>query len=339
MVVARKWIVARRPTGEPTVQDFKLEEETLPNCGEGDIITQAESLTVDPYMRYRIRQLPIGAVMIGGQVAKVIESKNDKYPVGMLLMTYHGWRTHTHVKAEELAKGNSWTFSPLPELKGLPPSVGLGVVGMPGNTAYFGFLELCQPKAGETVLVNAAAGAVGSAVAQIAKIKGCKVIASAGTEEKCAWVKSLGIDHVFNYKTANISEELKKAAPDGINCYFDNVGGKFTLEALPHMAERGRISMCGAISSYNEEHRDKQERIANSPYDAATIIGKQLRCEGFMVYRWADRWMEGLEQMKDWVLQKKIQFKETETKGFENMPKAFIGLFHGDNIGKAIVNV
>lgn len=339
MVVARTWVVAKRPQGEPTVDDFQLKEETLPECGEGDIITQAESLTVDPYMRYRIRQLPIGALMIGGQVAKVIESKNKNYPVGTLLATYSGWRTHTHFKAEELAKGNSWLFSPLPDLKGLPPSVGLGVLGMPGNTAYFGFLELCQPKVGETVLVNAAAGAVGSAVVQIAKIKGCKVIASAGTEEKCAWVKSLGADHVFNYKTANITEELKKAAPDGINCYFDNVGGKFTLEALPHMTVQGRVSLCGAIASYNDTSRDKEERVANSPYDAGTIISKQLRLEGFMVYRWASRWMEGLEQMKDWVLQNKIQFKETVTKGFENMPKAFIGLFHGDNIGKAIVNV
>merc|ERR1712168_836193 len=291
-------------------------------------------------MRYMVRQIPLDSTMVGSQVARVIETKNAHFPIGSWVVSQVGWRSHSLIPKANLGSGNWFTdTSKLSDFGDLPKSLGIGILGMPGITAYFGFLEICDPKAGETVLVNTAAGAVGSAVVQIAKIKGCRVIASAGTEEKCAWVKSLGADHVFNYKTANISEELKKAAPDGINCYFDNVGGKFTLAALPHMADRGRVSLCGAIATYNEEQRDKEERIANSPYDAALIIGKQLRLEGFMVYRWAARWMEGLGQMKDWVLQNKIQFKETATKGFENMPKAFIGLFHGDNIGKAIVNV
>ncbi|XP_063591685.1 prostaglandin reductase 1-like [Penaeus indicus] len=338
MVTAKVWVMAKRPLGEPTLEDFKLQEEQLPACGEGDVIIEAECLSVDPYMRYRARMIPVGSVMVGGQVARVIESKNPQWKVGSYMMCYTGWRSHTHIKAEELKKVG-FTYSPLPDLSGMAKSLGLGVIGMPGNTAYFGFLELCNPKAGETVLVNAAAGAVGSAVVQIAKIKGCKVIASAGSEDKCAWVKELGADHVFNYKTANIDEELKKAAPGGIQCYFDNVGGDFTLHALRHMADHARISVCGAISTYNNENKDQGKLIANSPYDASLLITKQLRVEGFLVNRWLNRWLEGLTQMKQWVQEGKMKYKETITQGFENMPKAFIGLFHGENIGKAVVIV
>ncbi|XP_042231321.1 prostaglandin reductase 1-like isoform X1 [Homarus americanus] len=339
MVKAKVWVLDRRPLGEPTIEDFKLLEEDLPPCSDGDVVIAAECLSVDPYMRYRARKMPLKTTMPGGQVARVLESKSPSWRVGQYMVCYPGWRSHTLVTAKELKEGGLGSYTPLPDLKDFPKSTGLGVVGMPGNTAYFGFLELCQPKSGETVLVNGAAGAVGSAVVQIAKIKGCKVIASAGSQEKCEWVKSLGADHVFNYKTTSVTQALKDAAPDGINCYFDNVGGQFTLEALPHMADFGRVSLCGAISTYNDETRDKGQLVANSPFDAGLIITKQLRVEGFLVPRWIARWMEGLNQLKQWVVEGKLKYQETVTEGFENMPKAFIGLFHGDNIGKAIVNV
>nr|XP_045610513.1 prostaglandin reductase 1-like [Procambarus clarkii] len=338
MVTAKVWVLDRRPQGEPVLQDFKLQEEELPPCPPGGVVVEAVYLSVDPYMRYRARQIPLNTTMVGGQVARVTDSRNHQWPVDSYMVSMAGWRTHTVFTAEQLEDKLSF-ISPLPDLQLLPKSLGLGVVGMPGNTAYFGLLELCKPQAGETVLVNGAAGAVGSAVVQIAKLKGCKVVASAGSEEKCKWVRELGADHVFNYKTTSVSQALAKAAPDGVHCYFDNVAGDFTHEALPHLATFGRVALCGAIASYNDISRDKAIRHANSPYDASLIITKQLRIEGFMVTRWMSRWMEGLNQMKQWVLEGKLQYKETITKGFEHMPEAFIGLFHGDNIGKAIVAV
>lgn len=334
MVKAKVWLLVRRPEGMPVQEDFKLVEEEVPPCGEGDIIIEGEYFSVDPYQRYRAREIPLNSPMYGSQVAKIIESKNPAWNVGSYLVCYPEWRSHTRITAQQLKEGGAVTYTPLPEMKPLPRSTALGVLGMPGNTAYFGLLELCQPKAGDTVLVNGAAGAVGSVVVQIAKIKGCKVIASAGTEEKCVWLKELGADTVFNYKTSKVGEEIKKAAPNGVNCYFDNVGGQFTLEALPHMANRGRIALCGAISSY---HEDRTKLVARSPYDPAVIIFKSLRLEGFMVPQWANRWMEGINQLKEWMLEGKLKYKETVELGFENMPKAFIGLFHGDNIGKAVV--
>lgn len=337
MVVAKVWVLKRRPVGEPTVEDFQLVDEELPPCGDGDVLVTAVYLSVDPYMRYRTRQVPLNTPMVGSQVSRVTESKNTKWPVGTYMVCYAGWRTHTVYTAKQLQEGSAEMISPLPDLQDLPKSLSLGAVGMPGNTAYFGLLELCKPQAGETVLVNAAAGAVGSIVVQIAKLKGCRVIASAGSQDKCAWVKQLGADHVFNYKTKSVSEALKELAPEGVHCYFDNVGGQFSLEALPHMTDFGRVALCGAISTYN--HEDKGILKADSPYSPMLMISKQLRVEGFIVLRWQSRWMEGLNQLKQWVVEGKVKYRETVTEGFNNMPQAFIGLFHGDNIGKAIVSV
>lgn len=221
-----------------------------------------------------------------------------------------------------------------PQMGDAPISTALGVLGMPGMTAYFGFLDICHPKAGEVVLVNCAGGAVGSLVCQIAKIKGCKVIAFAGEESKLQWLRDIGIDCAVNYKTESITAVLKKEAPEGVHCYFDNVGGKFTAEALPHMVQFGRVSICGVISTYNDT-------TASSvvAYPEKLVLFKQLKVEGFLVTRWAKQFGEGIGQMKQWIDQGKLQYKETVTKGFENMPKAFIGLFTGANIGKAIVTV
>lgn len=337
MVVSKVWYMTKRPEGTPKRDDFTLKEEELPPCGDGDVIVEAEFLSVDPYLRYRARQISVNSVMAGTSVCSVIESKNSKWPVGSYIVCQVGWRTHALVKSENLEKGDYISGSlPLPELQDLPKSLGLGILGMPGNTAYFGFLEICKPKAGETVLVNAAAGAVGSLVVQIAKLKGCNVIAFAGSDEKVVYLKEIGADHAFNYKTTNIGEALEKAAPEKIHCYFDNVGGMFTAEALPYMADYGRVAICGAISIYNEETRAGEVSM-NSPFSESILLWKQLRVEGFIVVRWADRWMEGIEQMKQWVQEGKIKYRETIVEGFDKMPDTFIGLFSGENIGKAIV--
>lgn len=204
---------------------------------------------------------------------------------------------------------------------------------MPGNTAYFGFLEICKPKAGEIVAVSAAGGAVGSLVGQIAKLKGCKVIGFAGSDEKCKWLETeLGFDKVINYKRDNVEQLIKEAAPNGIDCYFDNVGGMLSYYIIEQMRDYGRISWCGAISTYN----GKFEMVPSF----GTFHRRQLKMEGFQVTSgFIDRWMEGIQSMLKWVQEGKIKTHETVTDGFESMPKAFIEMLRGDSTGKAIVKV
>lgn len=203
---------------------------------------------------YMVRHKP-GVTMIGGQVARIVESKHEKYPVGAFMVGSFGWRSHTIINPDvKNPEANSYL---LPSLGKLPVSLGVGCLGMPGNTAYFGLLELCQPKAGETVVVTGAAGAVGSLVGQIAKLKGCRVIGFAGTDEKCQWLeKELGFDKAINYKERNMRAALFEAAPKGVDCYFDNVGGELSSTIINQMNLFGRIAVCGSISSYNLEPRD-----------------------------------------------------------------------------------
>lgn len=205
---------------------------------------------------------------------------------------------------------------------------------MPGNTAYFGFLDICQPKAGEVVVVTGAAGAVGSIVGQIAKLKGCKVIGVAGSDDKCKWLEEeLGFDHTINYKTADISSALKKVAPDGVDCYFDNVGGEISSAIINQMRDYGRISVCGSISSYNTP----VSQLPKVPILQPTFVFKQLMMKGFLVWAYNDRWFEGITHLKNWVEEGKIKYRETTTEGFENMPRALIDMLEGKNTGKAVV--
>jgi len=270
--------------------------------------------------------------MVGGQVAKVIQSKNERYPLGTQLVGYFGWRTHTIVNPDNTTADMTGQLTVLPDIGDLSPSLGLGALGMPGNSAYFGFLEICQPKPKDVVVVSGAAGAVGSMVGQIAKIKGCHVIGFAGTDDKVNWLlEDLGFDNAYNYKTANWKQSLMEAAPKGIDCYFDNVGGKFSTAVRSHMKHYGRISVCGAISMYN----DTSPTLA--PCIEPSLIFKQLRMEGFLVQRWLDRHQEGTNQMAQWVKEGKIKVRETYTEGFENMPQAFIDMLAGSNTGKAVI--
>jgi NADPH-dependent curcumin reductase CurA len=205
---------------------------------------------------------------------------------------------------------------------------------MPGMTAYFGVTEVCAPKAGETVMVSGAAGAVGSAVGQIAKILGCRAVGTAGTDAKVRHIKSLGFDDALNYRTdLPYADSLARTCPKGIDCYFDNVGGEFTDAVLGCMNVRGRMAVCGQISQYNDRSRD----IGPRPF--SQMIVRQLRVEGFLVSRWAGRFAEGREQMAEWLKQGRLRYQETVYEGLESAPRAFIGLFHGENTGKALVKL
>lgn len=266
----------------------------------------------------------------------MIESKNANFPVGAYVCGSFGWRTHTVFNLNAADKSFSMNPYVLPSFGDLPLSLGLGHLGMPGNTAYFGFLEICKPKAGEVVVVSGAAGAVGSLVGQLAKIKGCKVIGIAGSDEKCAWLTNeMGFDHAINYKTEAVADILKKYAPDGIDCYFDNVGGGISSIVINQMREFGRISVCGSISSYNLPVTEWPKVPIMQP----SFVFKQLKMEGFIVSRWIGNWFDGISQLKQWTDEGKLKFRETITNGFENMPSALISMLSGQNFGKAIVKV
>lgn len=222
----------------------------------------------------------------------------------------------------------------MPDFGDLPPSLGVGVLGMPGNTAYFGLLDICKPQAGETVVVTSAAGSVGSLVGQIAKIKGCHVIGFAGSDGKCKWLEEeLGFDKVINYKKPNAAASLKEAAPKGVDCFFDNSGGTLSVTIIRQMNTNGRVAVCGAVSEYNAT----SDVTIPSPF--GNIILQQLSLQGFIVYRYIDRWMEGIEQILKWIQEGKVKYHETLTEGFENMPQAFIDCLNGSNFGKAVVKV
>ncbi|KAM9425584.1 prostaglandin reductase 1-like isoform 2-T3 [Pholidichthys leucotaenia] len=269
-----------------------------------------------------------GDVMIGSQVAKVIQSKNPAFPVGSHVVSSCGWRSHSISDGKQLIP----IMSEWPE--GVPLSLALGAIGMPGLTAVYGLEEVLQLKKGETLLVNAAAGAVGSLVGQIAKIKGCKVVGSAGTDAKVAFLKELGFDVAFNYKTvSSLEEELKKAAPDGYDCFFENVGGPSSVIAMQQMKDFGRIAVCGTISTYNDGVPQ------TGPYPHQIMIFKQLKMEGFLQSQWEHKHPETLKRLAAWVKEGKLKCQEHVTKGFENMPAAFMGMLKGENTGKAIVAV
>jgi leukotriene B4 12-hydroxydehydrogenase/15-oxo-prostaglandin 13-reductase len=317
----------------PKESDFSLEEIPVPAPGDGQVLVKTSYLSVDPYMRGRITGIRsyadpvnIGDVMVGGAVGQVVESHHTGFATGDFVLGYWGWQEHAVVEGKTLLKLN-------PNLA--PISTALGVLGMPGMTAYFGFLEICKPQPGEVVVVSGAAGAVGSLVGQIAKIKGCRVVGIAGTDEKVQWlVNDLGFDAAFNYKTAtDYTAKLKEICPSGIDCYFDNVGGAITDSVIPLLNVFGRVSVCGQISMYNLEKPEPGPRLL--PY---TLV-KQLKVEGFIVTRWQSRWGEGIAQMAQWLKEGKIQHREDIVEGFENTAKAFIGMLQGENTGKMLVKV
>ncbi|RXM98169.1 Prostaglandin reductase 1 [Acipenser ruthenus] len=302
MVNAKTWTLRKHFVGFPKFSDFEMKEEQLPETKDGEVLLEAVFLSVDPYMRpYSAVHMKEGNVMIGAQVARIVESKNPSFPVGCYVVASTGWRTHSISDGKDL----QLLLTDWPE--SIPKSLGLGTIGMPGLTAYYGLMEVCQIKDGDIVLVNAAAGAVGSVVGQIAKIKGFKVVGCAGSDKKVAYLKQIGFDEAFNYKTvSSLEEALKKCSPEGYDCYFDNVSSNSHLEC---------------------------------PYVQSVMVFKQLRMEGFIVGRWKHKDEETLKQLMAWVKEGKLKYEEHITKGFENMPAAFMGMLKGENTGKAIVAV
>lgn len=320
----KKWILAEKFEGEPSIRNFKLVEEDIDeNLKDGEVICEAVFLSVDPYMRFFAND--VGDVVKGEQVAKVVRSENPDFKVGSLVLGHFGWRSLT--KVSDLSK-----MRPMPNLGDISPSLALGALGMPGLTAYFGVLDVLKVKPGQTFVVTAAAGATGSFAGQIAKLKGCKVIGFAGSKEKCDLIKEYGFDYAFNYKTVTLEQALSEAAPEGVDCYFDNVGGEFTNNILSFMKTKGRIAVCGSMSTYG---MDDNQPTGPLPYH--TMLKKTLTVQAFLVYHYSAEWPAALNEMVQWVKEGKVKYQETITNGFDNMVDAFIGLFKGTNIGKAIV--
>lgn len=333
MPTNRQITLAARPVGYPNETDFKLVESPVPEPGPGQVLLRVIYLSVDPYMRGRMRDVKsyatpvaIGGVMVGGVVAKVEQSNNpnfkqDDYVEGLL-----GWQEYAVSDGQGLRKLDP-TLAPL--------STAIGVLGMPGLTAYFGLLDICDPKPGETVFVSGAAGAVGSLVGQIAKIKGCKAVGSAGSDSKIEYlINELGFDAAFNYKTVkDYREKLQELCPAGIDVYFDNVGGALTDAVFTLINPSARVSICGQISQYN---LDKPEM---GPRMLWTLIVKRARVEGFLVTQFADRFDQGLREMARWIKEGKLKYKEEFDYGIENAPRAFIGMLKGQNTGKQLVKV
>eukprot|EP00118_Oscarella_pearsei_P024636 m.306485 g.306485 ORF g.306485 m.306485 type:complete len:335 (+) comp41290_c0_seq1:110-1114(+) len=334
MVVAKYFKLVKRFDGPPKEDDFQLAEEELASPKDGEVLCKTLYVSVDPYMRVYTFNLELGSTMIGEVVARVVESKDSGFKEGDIVCSRQGWRSAFVVPATQLEK-----ITHLPE--GVPESLALGALGMPGRTAYFGLLDVGSPvKGGETVLVNGAAGAVGTVVGQIAKLKGCKVVGYAGSDEKIEMLKTMGFDEAFNYKKVDLHETLSKAAPKGVDIYFDNVGGDFSDTVIKkHMKLFGRVPICGAISQYNRKSDGSPFAPNTGSMLYGSILGKQLKIEGFIVTRFAARNAEANSQLSSWVKEGKLQCKETVTEGFENTPKAFIGLFTGANFGKAVVKV
>ncbi len=331
--LSREIRLKNRPVGLPGESDFEVAEVAVPEVGDGELLVQNIYISVDPYMRGRmydrksyVPPFQLNQALDGGCVGRVVESKSDQFQVGDFVLGMFGWREH-------FVSDGSGLFKIDPNVA--PIQAYLGTVGMPGLTAYYGLLDIGQPKEGETVFVSSASGAVGSIVCQIAKLKGCYVAGSAGSDEKVSWLlEEAGIDTAFNYKSVDdVITEVGKQCPQGIDVYFENVGGVHLEAALEHMNKFGRIIMCGMISMYNATEP------VPGPTNLAYIIGKQLTMKGFIVSDHFDKLAQFYADMGKWIGEGKIKWKETIVDGLENAPQAFIGLFKGENFGKMLVKV
>jgi len=289
-------------------------------------------MSVDPYMRGRIRDrksyappVGLGEVMVGGAVGKVLESRGTPFSVGDIVVGGLGWQEYAVADGKELRKVD-------PEAG--PISTSLGVLGMPGITAYFGLLDICDPQPNETVVVSAAAGAVGSAVGQIAKIKGCRAVGIAGSDEKVRHlIEDLGFDAAFNYKTSETGGKLREYCPDGVDVYFDNVGGAITDAVFPLLNTKSRVAVCGQISQYNLEEPELGPRLLWH------LIVKRAKVQGFLVFDYQNRYDVALAELSEWVRGERLKYRERIAEGIENAPRAFIEMLSGKNTGKQLVKL
>ncbi|QGG08015.1 NADP-dependent oxidoreductase [Enterobacter cancerogenus] len=333
----RRWVLASRPHGAPTPENFRLEEQPIPEPEEGQVLLRTEWLSLDPYMRGRMSDAPsysppveIGAVMVGGTVSRVERSNHPDFKPGEWVLGYNGWQTHALSDGKDLVKlGDNPAH----------PSWSLGILGMPGFTAYMGLLDIGQPKSGETLVVAAATGPVGATVGQIGKIKGCRVVGVAGGEEKCRHaVEVLGFDQCIDHHADDFAQQLADACPDGIDVYYENVGGKVFDAVLPLLNTSARVPICGLVSGYNAtDLPDGPDRL---PLLMGTLLKKRIRMQGFIIAQdYGDRIDEFQAQMGRWVQEGKIHYREQVTDGLENAPQALIGLLEGKNFGKVVIRV
>jgi NADPH-dependent curcumin reductase CurA len=321
----RQWILNSRPDGMPTEADFELVDSPIPSPEYGQILIKSLWNSMDPYMRGRITSSPIGGVIESEAVGRVMESRLDGINAGDIVRGRIGWQEYGLLDVTSAHLVNP-DYGPI--------STSIGVLGMPGLTAYFGLLDVCEPKPGDTVVVSSASGAVGAVVGQIAKIGGCRVIGIAGSDEKVSYVvDELGFDAGINYKAENVSEALGLVAPDGVDCYFDNVGGPITEAVMEHLAMYSRTVICGRISEYNESEPSMGPRILRY------LHSTRSRIQGFTVNQYPAQFEDGRAQLARWVKSGEIKYKEDIIEGFENCPKAFIGQLGGANFGKLLIKV
>jgi len=322
-----------RPAGMPALQHFELATVTLPAPGAGEVQVRNRFMSVDPYMRGRMYDRPsyvppfaVGKALEGGAVGEVVASNDPGLAPGDLVLSMLGWREAFNAPAGALTR--------LERLPGVPDSAYLGVLGMPGLTAWAGLTQIGEPRAGETVFVSGGAGAVGSVVAQVAKNLGCTVVATAGTDAKCDWLRAAGVDHAINYKSCgNLLDAVRSAAPKGIHVYFDNVGGEHLEVAIELAQPFARLVECGMIAQYNATVPPP------GPRNIIMVVGKSLKMQGFIVTQFAHLQPQFLEQMGGWIAQGKLRWEETVKEGIARAPEAFIGLFEGANTGKMLVSL
>ena len=336
MSTNKRVLFAKRPLGEPDDDCFRIDEVATPDLGPNEILIKTCWLSLDPYMRGRMNDMKsytepmqIGDVMTGESTGIVEESNSDKWQVGDRVAAHMGWQTYIVAKGDDarLMKVN---------LDNGTLSAHLGVVGMPGRTAYFGLTEVGKPKVGETLVVAAASGAVGSAVGQIAKILGLRAIGIAGGSEKCRYVKEeLQFDDCLDYKSGNFAEKLGLACPDGVDIYFENVGGEVTKTVAPLLNEGARVPICGYISNYNDEDITKAE----TPFHILKQLKTVPEHRFFVVYEWQDRYEEATRQLGQWIKDGLLKYRESIGEGLENAPELFRGLLKGKNFGKQLVKV
>ena len=331
--VNRQWRLATRPVGFITESDFEWREETVPTPGEGEILVRNIFLSLDPAIRGWVSEVKsyippvaIGEVMRGITIGVVEQSHHADFQAGDIVLGILGW--------QDYAVSNGAGLTRLPKDPSLPLTVHLGLFGIIGPTAYFGLLDVGKPKAGETLVVSAAAGAVGSLVGQIGKIKGCRVVGIVGTDEKCNWIKeTLGFDAAINYRDESVRKHLQKHCPDGIDVFFDNVGGEILDAVLGLINVRARIVICGMISLYNITEP------VPGPYNFSSILTQRARAEGFIILDYMNRFQEAYEDLGRWLAEGKIQYRVDVVDGLENAPGAINKLFEGTNKGKLIVKV
>lgn len=325
-------LLASRPKGMPNEDTFRFEDIPVPDPEDGEVLIKTLYISVDPYMRGRMNDaksyvapFEVGKVIVGGVIGEVVESNHSAFSKGDVALGNLGWQLYSVASGDHLRKLD-------PDV---PLTAALGTVGMPGLTAYFGLLDIGQPKEGETVVVSGAAGAVGSVVGQIAKLKGCRAVGIAGSDEKIKYItEELGFDAGINYKTTrDLRQALKDACPNGVDIYYDNVGGDISDAVMRRINKYARIVVCGQIALYNLDKVDTGPRVGT------LLIQKSALMKGFTVGDYQDRSSEGLAALTKWVKEGKIKYRENIVEGFENTPKAFLGLFKGENIGKQLVKV